>query len=184
MDWVGGFRKWAFLLRSTPPIAKILSPYLSALDFCNSPVWNIEFDELFFSLFQTWILQQAEKSSSNWEKISVHQTWYFKQENCKNQVQIDRKYVSKCEGKSVLLDDFFLIKKKLCWKYEKLVFSKQLPNGSHNLFHIFSMIFFIEKNYPTKHFCPLIFDIYYFSYRWCGSVLSLCWHSRWVGPKN
>ena len=23
-----------------------LSPYLSALDFCNSPVWNIQFDEL------------------------------------------------------------------------------------------------------------------------------------------
>ena len=25
-----------------------VSPYLSALDFCNSPVWNIEFDELNF----------------------------------------------------------------------------------------------------------------------------------------
>ena len=29
--------------------AKGLTPYLSALDFCNSPVWNIKFDELDFS---------------------------------------------------------------------------------------------------------------------------------------
>ena len=36
-------------------------------------------------------LQQVEKSSSNWKKIA-HQTQYFKLENCKNQVQIDRRY--------------------------------------------------------------------------------------------
>ena len=29
--------------------------YLSALDFCNSPVWNIEFDELDFFPSSNWI---------------------------------------------------------------------------------------------------------------------------------
>ena len=33
--------------------AKSQSPYLSALDFWNSPVWNIEFDELDFFLVWT-----------------------------------------------------------------------------------------------------------------------------------
>ena len=33
-------------------------------------------------------LQQAETSSSTWGKNPVHQTGYFKLENCKNQVQI------------------------------------------------------------------------------------------------
>ena len=47
---------------------------------------------LFFSLFQTWILQ-ATAGKKKWFKMGknpVHQTWYFKLENCKNQVQIDR----------------------------------------------------------------------------------------------
>ena len=43
---------------------------------------------LICSLFQTWILQTTagKKSSSNWEKIQ-----FIKLENCKNQVQIDRR---------------------------------------------------------------------------------------------
>ena len=48
------------------------------IDFCNSPVWNIQFDELnFYGLIQTWILQATsfrkiqfklgkKSSSSNW----------------------------------------------------------------------------------------------------------------------
>ena len=35
-------------------------------------------------------------------------------------------------------------------------------------FFIFSAQYFF-KNYLTKHFCPHIFDTYYFSYRWCVS---------------
>ena len=69
------------------------SPYLSALNICNSPVWNIEFDELEISLFQTWILQATtgRKIQFKLGKNPVHQTRYFTLENCKNQVQIDRR---------------------------------------------------------------------------------------------
>ena len=44
--------------------------YLSALDFCNSPVWIIEFDELEF--YRLW---QAEKFSSNLEKKSTSENF-------------------------------------------------------------------------------------------------------------
>ena len=69
-----------------------LSPYLSALDFWNSTVWWTWY--LVYFKLGYW-LQQAEKSSLNWEKIQFiklrpNQTEYFKLENCKNQVQIDR----------------------------------------------------------------------------------------------
>ena len=40
-------------------------------------------------IYQTWILQ-VEKSTSNLGKNPVHQTQYFKLEDCKNQVQIYR----------------------------------------------------------------------------------------------
>ena len=45
-----------------------------------------------FSLFQTWILQATagRKIQFKLGKHPVHQTRYFKKENCKNQVQIDR----------------------------------------------------------------------------------------------
>ena len=51
-------------------------------------VWWIEF--LVYFKLEFYRLQQAEKSSSNWEKNPVYQTGYLKLENCKNQVQIDR----------------------------------------------------------------------------------------------
>ena len=67
----------------------LLTPYLSALVFAILQFEISSLMNLIFILFQTWILQataeQAEKSSSNWEKNSVHQTGYFKLENCKNQ---------------------------------------------------------------------------------------------------
>ena len=69
------------------------SPYLSALDFCNSSVWNIKFDELDFFLSLNWIFYvccSLQTSSLKLNKNPVHQTGYFKLENCKNQVQIDR----------------------------------------------------------------------------------------------
>ena len=52
----------------------------------------LQFELLSFSLFQTWILQAAadRKIQFKLEKNPVHQTQYFKLENCKNRVQIDR----------------------------------------------------------------------------------------------
>ena len=65
-------------------------PHLSALDFCNSPVWNMEFDELdFYSISNlnfTGIKIQFKLRKQN----PVSQTRYFKLENCKNQLQLDR----------------------------------------------------------------------------------------------
>ena len=57
---------------------------LSALDFCNSPVWNIQFNELDFKSISN--LNQAEKSSSNLEKLSsssnsIFQTEEFQKSN-------------------------------------------------------------------------------------------------------
>ena len=60
---------------------------------------------LIFTPFQLYRLKQAEKSSSNWEKNPVHQTWYFKLENCKNQVEIDRR--SRCFGTTLALKIIF-----------------------------------------------------------------------------
>ena len=65
--------------------------------------WFLQFSSLKHSVWRTWFLvyfkvrfyklQQAETSSSTWGKNPVHQTGYFKLENCKNQVQIDRRLV-------------------------------------------------------------------------------------------
>ena len=55
------------------------SSYLSALNFCNSPVWNIDFDELDFFSILNWIFLPAVAC-----KNPVHQTEYFKLENFKN----------------------------------------------------------------------------------------------------
>ena len=67
----------------------MLTPYLSALDFCHSLVLNYKFDELDF-----YCLCNLQKSSSNLEKNLVHQTRDFKLENIKNQVQIDKENAS------------------------------------------------------------------------------------------
>ena len=55
----------------------------------------------------------------------------------------------------------------------RVIFGRQLSNSSYDLFHIFSIFFFNKKN-PTKHFCPCIFDTYYFNYRWCA------WQIIWI----
>ena len=58
------------------------------LDFWKTSVWNIN-----FCLFQTWILQATagRKIQFKLGKNPFHQTRYFKLENCKNKVQIDRR---------------------------------------------------------------------------------------------
>ena len=61
----------AILLDFSLTSDKRLTPYLSALDFCNSPVWNIEFDELEFFPSLTWIFHPAVAC-----KIKVHQTGF------------------------------------------------------------------------------------------------------------
>ena len=56
----------------------MLSPYLSELDFSNSPVWNFQFDELIFFPSLNWIFTacvayknpvqtRKKSSSSNWK---------------------------------------------------------------------------------------------------------------------
>ena len=77
---------WRILKTSNPPSICIL--IFGILQFEISSLMN-----LIFSLFQTWILQ-ATAGSSNLKKNPVHQTWYFKLENWKNPVQIDKGEVS------------------------------------------------------------------------------------------
>ena len=69
----------------TQLLSKIQSPYLSALDFCNSSVWNVKFDELDFFPSLNWIFLPAVAC-----KNQARQIWYFKLKNYKNKVQIDR----------------------------------------------------------------------------------------------
>ena len=71
--------------------------YANPLSICT---WFLQFSSLKYPVWWTWILvyfklefyklHLAEKSSSNLERNSVHQTRYFNLENCKNKVQIDR----------------------------------------------------------------------------------------------
>ena len=69
---------------------------LTSLSICT---WFLQFSSLMnliFSLFQTWILQTTACRKIQFKlgkKKSVHQTQYFKLENCKYQVQIDRRWV-------------------------------------------------------------------------------------------
>ena len=68
------------------------TPYLSALDFYNSPVWNIKFGELnlFFEFNCFFVACTGSKNSFlNWKKNPVDQTRIFKLKNVKNQMQID-----------------------------------------------------------------------------------------------
>ena len=74
------------------PDTAIHTPYLSALDFCNSPVLNIQFDELdllSISNLNFTDYSRQKNSVQTGKKNPVHQTQYFRLENCKNQVQID-----------------------------------------------------------------------------------------------
>ena len=63
--------------------------YLSALDFWNFPLWNMEFDELDFFLVWTWVSQAAAGRKIEF-KLSRKKNETIKLENFKNQVQIDR----------------------------------------------------------------------------------------------
>ena len=69
-------------------------------------------------------------------------------------------YVSKCEGKSVLLDDFFLIKKN----YAENMKNWYLANNSQTaptIFFIFSAwFFFIEKKIIPQNTFALSFLTY------------------------
>ena len=68
----------------SPTIANsILSPYLSALDFWHSIVWNIKFETL-----KIW--SNLTLSVYRRKKNQIHQTQGFKLENFKNQLLIDR----------------------------------------------------------------------------------------------
>ena len=72
-----------------------------------------------------------------------------------------------------------LSKAQFGWKWAVLavLFSRQLINSSHNLFHIFSIIcFWIIKRYPTNHFCPRIFTTYSWWHRWCEE--HILWNSK------
>ena len=88
---------------------------------------------LIFSLFQTWILQ-AEKSSSNWEKNPVHQTGYFKLENCKN----------KCRqiGGQAIQKSFLSPNLKLHNQYCHNTLLCRCPNNVK----FFFLLFFCKKN--------------------------------------
>ena len=84
--WSGGFTTATAVNRTDRNIGNSLFVHFDMT--CLTTLTGIlDFANLI--LFQTWILQ-AEKSSSNLGKNPVHQTRYFKLENCKNQVQIDR----------------------------------------------------------------------------------------------
>ena len=63
-----GFENWFtnIFLRYFLLFSIYQAPYIFALNFWNSPVWNIEFDELDFLVYfklEFYKLQQAEKSS-------------------------------------------------------------------------------------------------------------------------
>ena len=93
---------WGFMIRqklsnhTEHEISKELhmnaqTSYLSALDFCNSPVWNIEFDELDFFPSSNWHFLPACKIQI-WNRLKIKlvkldiSNWRI----AKNQVQIDR----------------------------------------------------------------------------------------------
>ena len=71
-----------------PPIYLYL--IFTIFEFEIIPVWWTWF--LVYFKLEFYRLQWTEKCSSNKEKNAIHQTWYFKVENCKNQVQIDKGY--------------------------------------------------------------------------------------------
>ena len=69
--------------------------------------WNHEYILMHQLLWISKILQ-VEKSASNMEKNPVNQTRYFKLENCKNPVQIDRELGFLCESKTnIMIWTFF-----------------------------------------------------------------------------
>ena len=67
----------------------ICSPYLSAHVFCNSPIWNVKFDELDFFPSLNWIFLPAVACKIQvWNKLNIKfiKVNILKLENCKNQV--------------------------------------------------------------------------------------------------
>ena len=63
-------------LHQSPPPSRarkpLQSPYLSALDFCNPPVWNIKFDELDFFLSLNWIFLPAVACKIQvWNRLKI-----------------------------------------------------------------------------------------------------------------
>ena len=51
------------------------------------------------------------------------------------------------------------------WTGLAVLFSRQIPNSSHNFFHTLRIIIFLYFFLDMQP-CPWIFDTYYFSYRW------------------
>ena len=99
----------------------IQTPYLSALNFWHSLAWNFKFDELDFFPSLNWIFAGYSDS-----KNPIHQTWYFKLENVKNQVQIDRGTVPFNEYLSIFFR--FSYCKCLDWSYGWSLFElRSLP---------------------------------------------------------
>ena len=71
------------------------SLYLSKLDFCKIPVWNIEFDFWSLSNWNFAAYTGSKYQVQTRQKIkSIKLDTYFKLEFCKNQVQIDRGSIS------------------------------------------------------------------------------------------
>ena len=131
-----------------------LSPYLSALDFCNFPVLNIKFDELDFVPSMIWIFLPAVACKiqvwNTYTKDQVHQNRYFKLENCKNQVQIDRGcgYISFAgylwmQIRSISIFWKCCLLMILCWFRQKINahnVPKNMKNHKSHIFWFFSAI--------------------------------------------
>ena len=88
-------KRQARLNKTPEPIIR-LSPYLSELDFSNSPVWNSQFDELIFFPSLNWIFTACLACMNlvqTRKKKSVHQTGYLKLDHVRNHVQIFRRSI-------------------------------------------------------------------------------------------
>ena len=86
---------------------------LSELDYWNTPVWNIQFDELDFFPILNWIFTTCgacKIKAWNRQKNPVHQTQFFK-----NQVQKDK-------GTEFLLEWILFSLKLQCFKNVLLYF--------------------------------------------------------------
>ena len=60
---------------------------ISALDFCNSPVWNFQFNGLDY--YVVYFKLEFYSLQAGWKIQFIKLDTYFEQENFKNQVQID-----------------------------------------------------------------------------------------------
>ena len=124
----------SFMWAKINSILKIVSHCLQVYHWFDSLLWNFKFDQPDFFPSLNWIFTACvafKNPVQTKKKIKVYQTGYFKLENVKNQVQIDRRKIWNRENMKNLKSQipFSVVANAVLKKLEAIFLEKILGFG-------------------------------------------------------